>query len=532
MTSVRRRRPPAVPAPALGSRLLGRTTDATTVVRVRVQALLTASLVVANSVGAAVVGVLLVAVIPGPSTFTSEQLLVNVVAVPVYLGGALLVGVVGGTVLALRALRWAVEGREPTPADQVATLAVPWRLTLLQLALWAGGAVLFTTLYGLSDPVQVFRVGFTTGLGALVVCANAYLLTEFALRPVAARALAAGVPARRRFAGAVGRTLLAWALGSGVPVAGLMVVAVFALVRQDVSAARMAVTALVLGGVTLCFGLLLTLLSANATLAPIRSVRQALARVQSGELDTRVVVFDGTELGELQTGFNRMAEGLGEREHLRDLFGRHVGRDVARAALARSPELGGEEREVAVFFVDLVGSTELAATHPPAEVVGLLNRFFAVVVDEVERRHGFINKFQGDGALAVFGAPNDCDDPAGEALAAARAIAERLRVEVPECSAGTGVSAGVAVAGNIGHESRFEYTVIGDPVNEAARLSEVAKTLPGGVVASAAAVRRTESAEEVARWQPAGEAQLRGRPEATALAVPVGADRSVVRSAG
>ena len=123
----------------------------------------------------------------------------------------------------------------------------------------------------------------------------------------------------------------------------------------------------------------------------------------------------------------------------------------------------------------------------------------------------------------MFGAPNDCDDPAGAALAAARAIAERLRVEVPECAVGLGVSAGVAVAGNIGHESRFEYTVIGDPVNEAARLSEVAKTVPGGVLASAAAVSRAVDPDEVARWQSRGQAQLRGRPEPTELAVPVGA---------
>ena len=136
----------------LGSRLLGRDLGHAAARRVRVQSLLTASLVVANVVGAGVVGVLLVAVIPGPSLFTAEQLLVNAVAVPLYLSAALLVGVVGGTLLALRALRWAVEGREPTAADQVATLAVPWRLTLhAGGALGGRGLVLLTTLYGLSD---------------------------------------------------------------------------------------------------------------------------------------------------------------------------------------------------------------------------------------------------------------------------------------------------------------------------------------------------------------------------------------------
>lgn len=198
-------------------------------------------------------------------------------------------------------------------------------------------------------------------------------------------------PRRRRIAGVTGWTLLAWVLGSGVPVAGLMIVAVFALVRQDISPDRLAVTILALGAVTLVFGFLLTV---NATVAPIRAVRAWLAGVDRGELDTRVVVFDGTELGQLQTGFNHMATGLGERERLRDLFGRYGGRDVAEAAMARSPELGGEEHDVAVFFVDLVGSTRLAATRPAVEVVALLNRFFVVVVDEVERCGGFVDKFE------------------------------------------------------------------------------------------------------------------------------------------
>ena len=129
-------------------------------------------------------------------------------------------------------------------------------------------------------------------------------------------------------------------------------------------------------------------------------------------------VFDGSDLGLLQAGFNRMADGLREREQLRDLFGRHVGEDVARAALERGIELGGEELEVAVLFVDIVGSTALAAERPPQEVVALLNEFFGVVVEVVEDHGGWINKFEGDAALAVFGAPLPLDDAAGCALAA------------------------------------------------------------------------------------------------------------------
>ena len=137
-----------------------------------------------------------------------------------------------------------------------------------------------------------------------------------------------------------------------------------------------------------------------------------------------VPVDDGSEVGLLEAGFNSMAAGLHERERLRDLFGRHVGREVAQAALERDGdvELGGELREVAVVFVDVIGSTRLAIRRPPHEVVALLNRFFSIVVEEVEAHCGWVNKFEGDAALCVFGAPTALPDAAGDALRAARTI--------------------------------------------------------------------------------------------------------------
>jgi adenylate cyclase len=230
-------------------------------------------------------------------------------------------------------------------------------------------------------------------------------------------------------------------------------------------------------------------------------------------------VFDGSDLGLLQAGFNRMAEGLREREELRDLFGRHVGEDVARAALERGIELGGEELEVAVLFVDIVGSTELAAERPPQEVVSRLNEFFGIVVEVVEDHGGLVNKFEGDAALAIFGAPLPLDDAAGCALAAARVLAARLSEDVDELDAGIGVSAGRAVAGNVGSEARFEYTVIGDAVNEAARLCELAKEADGHVLASAAALEAA-SGDEAGRWREGEQVQLRGRREETRVATP------------
>jgi adenylate cyclase len=214
-----------------------------------------------------------------------------------------------------------------------------------------------------------------------------------------------------------------------------------------------------------------------------------------------------------------MAEGLAERERIRDLFGRQVGEDVAAAALSSGVRLGGEEREIGALFIDLVGSTSMALAMPPTEVVRLLNRFFRVVVDVIEQEGGLVNKFEGDAALCVFGAPVASDDPAGASLRAARALSTRLDREVPEVGFGIGVSAGTAVAGNVGSEQRFEYTVIGDPVNEAARLSDLAKERDVNVLASDAALDRA-SPREAEAWDQGERTVLRGRLDATGLASP------------
>nr|WP_026316043.1 adenylate/guanylate cyclase domain-containing protein [Actinokineospora enzanensis] len=507
-------RPRGGPGP-FGSRLLGPLDQHGLALRLRVQVLLTVSLVLANLVGAVVVVALALFVIPGPGPVGGTWLVIGV-GVPCYVLAAVVGGGVWGTDRVLRVLRWAVDDREPTAEDRRATLRIPLRLTLMQAFLWGLATVVFTVAVGLSQPTLVFTVAFTAGFAGIVVCANAYLLSEFALRPVSARVLSAAPPPRRG-PGVLVRMLVFWCLGTGVPVAGVPVVAVFALARGTVPTERLAVTVIVLAAVALVVGLLVTVFTARATVAPIRSVRDGMTRVEQGGLDTRIPVYDGTDLGLLQAGFNRMAAGLADRDRLRDLFGRHVGHEVAAAAV---DQLGGAVREVAVVFVDLVGSTGIAATRPPTEVVDLLNRFFTIVVDEVDAHGGLVNKFIGDAVLAVFGAPLTLPDHAGRALAAARALAARLPTELPDCPAGIGVAAGPAFAGNIGDERRFEYTVIGDPVNEAARLTELAKSRPGLLVASARALDAADPAE-ARRWRTTDAVTLRGRTEETLLAVPV-----------
>jgi adenylate cyclase len=211
---------------------------------------------------------------------------------------------------------------------------------------------------------------------------------------------------------------------------------------------------------------------------------------------------------------------LRERERPRDVYGRQVGLDVADAALEDGWRLGGDRCDVSALFIDVIGSTTLAEREAPERVVALLNDFIAAVVDVVDAHGGLVNKFEGDAALCVFGAPLAQDDHAARALAAARALRERVERLDGGLRAAIGVASGTAVAGYVGAETRFEYTIVGDPVNEAARLSEAAKQRPERLLAGAATLERAGGAE-AGRWTFDGEVVLRGRRAPTRLAVPL-----------
>ncbi len=505
--------------PAYGSWLLGRVSESPGRRRVRIQVILTVFLVAANVVGLGVLILLETVAFPVPSIFRKAVLWITVGVAPAYMLVALVIGTYWITRRTVSVLRWAIEDHKPSPEDGRNTFLAPARVAVVHLLLWGLGAVLFATLYGLTFAIYVPKVLLSVSFCGVLVATSCYLFTEFALRPVAAQALEAGPPPRRLAPGIMGRTMVVWMLGSGLPVVGIALSAVFALSLRNMTETQFGVAVLVLSTATLIFGLMLMWLLAWIIATPVRMVHAAMKRVEQGNLRGDLVVFDGTELGELQSGFNKMVDGLRDRERVRDLFGRHVGREVAAAAERERPKLGGEQRHVAVVFVDIISSTQMVTKQPADEIVQLLNRFFAVIVEEVDRNCGLVNKFEGDATLAVFGAPNRLEGPEDQALAAARAIAERLENEVPECQAGIGVAAGEVVAGNVGAKERFEYTVIGEPVNEAARLSELAKEKPGRLLASSGTVEAAGE-DERSHWAIGDTVTLRGHDEPTRLAAP------------
>jgi adenylate cyclase len=143
----------------------------------------------------------------------------------------------------------------------------------------------------------------------------------------------------------------------------------------------------------------------------------------------------------------------------------------------------------------------------------MLNRFFGAVVEAVESNGGMVNKFEGDAALCVFGAPVPLDDPATAALRAARRIRDDV-YERGEVEVGIGVASGPVIAGQVGAASRLEYTVIGDAVNEAARLTEMAKRVDGRILASEQTVEDADERERE-NWVKGRVLRLRGRDAPT-----------------
>ncbi|MGW4364679.1 adenylate/guanylate cyclase domain-containing protein [Nocardia takedensis] len=435
-------------------------------------------------------------------------------------------------------MRWQMRGGPPSRQEQMATLHAPLRQSIVHLVLWLVGGAVLATLIISDTPELAGAVIVTECMAATIVFGFTYMLGERILRPVAAEALTSGTFDHTLTPGVGTRMGMTWGMGTFAPVIAIVLLCV-TQITSDVkfSAQSLAISILLLSGVVIMQALALSMLTASSISDPVRQLSQAIDRVQEGARDVQVEVFDGSEIGLLQVGFNRMMEEAAKRRQLQELFGQHVGEEVAQRALDYGTELGGETRFVAVLFVDMVGSTATAAERPPTEVVSLLNEFFRIVVDVIDRHHGFVNKFVGDAALAIFGAPLDRPDAPTAALAAGRELREALR-EVPGLDIGIGVSAGLAVAGNIGAANRFEYTVIGDPVNEASRLTELAKDQPGRVLASGSALYFADESEQEL-WIPGEEVQLRGRRRKTRLAWPKdgggraeGADAETIGSLG
>ena len=247
---------------------------------------------------------------------------------------------------------------------------------------------------------------------------------------------------------------------------------------------------------------------------PIQALRIAMARVADGDFRARVPVRSTDELGELNRRFNRMVEDLRRAARARELFGRYVSPAVAREALQRGVKLGGEVVRATAMFVDLRGFTALAERAPVAQVVAVLNEYYTAVQRVTEREGGIITQFLGDGMVIVFGSPlRPLDDHADRAVSAAIALERAFRerpttVGVP-LEAGVGICTGDMIAGNIDAGERVIYTIVGDAVNQAARLQVKTRDL-GRAILITDSTRRVLDPERHVRCQPCGALPLKG----------------------
>lgn len=490
----------------------------------------------ANVVGSAVVAIEIVVVgLPGagisPTRFRRDNLISGLA-----LFAYLLVALPVEDRLTRRRLDstfgWIGDHVSPTWQQIKEVLDYPWVQARRILAWWIGGMVLFVGLnfvFG-NNTAYCLRTGVDIVLGGLTSSALSFLILERYNRPVFALALLGHSDAPPARVGLQRRLLLIWALGAVVPVT-VIVSAPAGLTTKE--RAGLTVPLVIVGSAALAIGLALTVAAARSITEPIDALRRCQRQVEDGDLSVEARVDDGGEVGLLQAGFNRMVAGLRERQRIRDLFGRHVGDEVAQHALSDERVLGGELRSASVLFIDLIGSTGLAQRLPPDEVVAMLNQFFEAVVRASGAYGGWVNKFEGDAALCVFGPPTEREDHAASALQAARSMRSEMAIrfgpQSPGLDAGIGVSTGTVLAGNVGAEHRYEYTVIGDPVNEAARLCEVAKRHPARVLASGAAV--SVSGDEAVNWEACGARRLRGRRQPTDIYQPSGASAGAASSA-
>lgn len=425
------------------------------------------------------------------------------------------VGFVGGIGLAIRDrtvyFGWLDDGREPSVEEARRLLRLPIAITIKALASWIPGVIVaaatFSHLTAHNSPAVTAAL-FT--LGALQTAGFTFLIVDRLIRPtipIVAEVLGGTM---HWSSSVLVRVVMTWAVAGAMPLLMLIVV----LADPASGAPDRIRTAIYLSGVGLGAGALATAFLARSVAMPMYTLRRALDRITKGELDVRVPVGSTSEIGRLENSVNELAANLRERERMRDVFGRHVGTEVAERALAGGLDLTGDVREVSALFVDVTGSVELSSGLKPQEFVAKLNRLLAIVVAATEENNGLVNKFEGDAALCIFGAPIALRDNATPALRAARRIRDEV-IATGELDIGIGVARGLAFAGDVGSDTRLEYTVIGDAVNEAARLTTEAKEVPRRILVSGSVIEAAAEHER-AEWTLYDHILLRGMPEPTA----------------
>ncbi|MDX1502548.1 MAG: adenylate/guanylate cyclase domain-containing protein [Thermoanaerobaculia bacterium] len=270
---------------------------------------------------------------------------------------------------------------------------------------------------------------------------------------------------------------------------------------------------------------------ARSVTRPVLTLAERARRIEKGEYEQRIELSRRDEIGELAGSFNEMARGLAEKERVRALLGKVVSPAIAEELLSKEIELGGEERVVTVLFSDVRNFTTLCEGRSPREILELLNLYLTRVSAIVEEHGGVVDKYIGDAVMALFGAPLADPDDAGRAVATGlgmRDVLRELNAEfekrgLPRLGIGVGVNTDMVVAGNMGSETRLNYTVIGDGVNLASRLEGLTKRYGLEVIVSGS----TRDAAPGFVFRELDRVRVKGKAEAVRIYEPVGREGEV-----
>lgn len=306
-------------------------------------------------------------------------------------------------------------------------------------------------------------------------------------------------------------------------------ITIFSLISEEIilePAREVKRNAFFIAGMFLSAALFIIFLFSMSLTSPIETLAELIGIVSKGNFDVKassqINSLFRDEVGELAQAFDNMTEGLKERDKVKTLFSKFHGSSVTDDLMKGDIGVGGQSKDVVIFFSDIRGFTAFSEKRSPEEVVDMLNEYFAVMVGIINRYHGVVDKFIGDAIMAVWGAPKgsdrDCHNAARACLEMRKSLEElnRKRIErgQPPINIGMGLHAGRAISGTIGSDERMEYTVIGNTVNTGSRIEASTKAFGADLLISDTVLERIKDDFKV---EYAGAAEVKGRSEALKL---------------
>lgn len=260
---------------------------------------------------------------------------------------------------------------------------------------------------------------------------------------------------------------------------------------------------------------------------PLDLLIEKMNLVKDGDYNQHTTVFSNDEIGQLKSRFNEMLDGLKQREFMRDTFGKYLSPEISKKILENQTlELGGEEVEATVLFMDIEKFTSLSETLHATQVVSLLNSLFSDLHKPIVKNSGVVNKYIGDSMMVLFGVPEKTSDHRQKAVLASLQMLSALKQwnetsdhpnQLP-IRIGIGIHTGNVVAGNIGARDRMEYTVIGDVVNVAARIESHTRKLQSALLISEEVYKGlSEELLESVAFKKTENIQVKGRSQTLTL---------------